>query len=96
MDGGDSRSEPISCLRETAAGCFYAQILDALFPGKVRMNGIVWGKHGGVLEHEVTNNFKASKKIVWFETNSFVCHSYTTPIFPDIVRKIFYYYCGGT
>lgn len=62
LDGEDSRSGPITCLRETAAGCFYAQILDALLPGKVRMDGVVWGKHGSVLEHEVTNNFKARTK----------------------------------
>ena len=42
------------------------------------MDGVVWGKHGSVLEHEVTNNFKASKK----QTNNSFCHS----DFPNVVR----------
>lgn len=61
LDGRDFRSTPVSSLRETDTGCFCAQILDALLPGKLRMSAVVWGKHGSVLEHEITNNYKVRK-----------------------------------
>lgn len=51
-------------LKEAATGCYQAQVLDALLPGAVRMELVVWGNHGRLLEHEVLNNYKARHKSI--------------------------------